>query len=82
MVLLEELTIDARISFVKLAKKLKVSNTLVHQRVKKMKALGILKRAIYLIDPEKFEVENTILFFECLNSSSIHICRLSVARTP
>lgn len=49
--ILEELTLDARISFVKLAEKLDVSNTLVHQRVKKLKDLGVLKNATYLIDP-------------------------------
>lgn len=49
--ILKELTFDARISFVQLSKKLKVSNTLVHQRVKKMKETGVLKQAIYQVDP-------------------------------
>ena len=49
--ILEELTADARVSFVKLAQKLKVSNTLVHQRVKRLKEIGILKQAVYQIDP-------------------------------
>ena len=49
--ILNELTSDARISFVKLSKKLKVSNTLIHQRIKKMKEWGILKNATYQLDP-------------------------------
>ena len=49
--ILEELTSDARISFVALAKKLRVSNTLVHQRVRKLKDLGILKNATFMLDP-------------------------------
>ena len=49
--ILNELTADARIPLVKLAKKLKVSNTLIHQRVKKLKDKGILLNATYLLDP-------------------------------
>ena len=48
--ILKELTVDARISFVQLAKNLNVSNTLVHQRVKRLKAIGILKGATYQLD--------------------------------
>lgn len=49
--IVNELTLDARISFVKLAKKLKVSNTLIHQRIRKLKEAGILKNATYQLDP-------------------------------
>ncbi|MEM9930729.1 MAG: Lrp/AsnC family transcriptional regulator [Bacteroidota bacterium] len=49
--IVNELTSDARISFVQLAKKLKVSNTLVHQRVKKMRANGIFGPATYRLQP-------------------------------
>ncbi|MFK7809844.1 MAG: Lrp/AsnC family transcriptional regulator [Saprospiraceae bacterium] len=49
--ILNELTADARIPLVKLAKKLKVSNTLIHQRVKKLKERGLLLNATYLLDP-------------------------------
>lgn len=49
--ILKELTNDAKTPFVKLAKKLKVSNTLVHQRIKKMHENGILKQATYKLDP-------------------------------
>ncbi len=51
--ILSELTNDAELPFVKLAKKLKVSNTLIHQRVKKLKEKGILKKARYEIDSYK-----------------------------
>ena len=48
---LNELTADARIPLVQLAQKLKVSNTLIHQRVKKLKERGIILNATYLLDP-------------------------------
>jgi Lrp/AsnC family transcriptional regulator for asnA, asnC and gidA len=51
--ILSELTQDAEIPFVQLAKKLKVSNTLIHQRVKKLKEKGILRKARYEIDSYK-----------------------------
>lgn len=51
--ILDELTSDARASFVQLAKKLKVSNTLIHQRVKKLREAGIIQNATYRIDPWK-----------------------------
>ncbi len=51
--ILNELTEDARIPYVQLAKKLKISNTLVHQRMKKLFDKGILDKAKYLINPWK-----------------------------
>lgn len=48
--ILHELTQDARIPYVQLAKKLHVSNTLVHQRVKKLRDSGVLKQAVYRLD--------------------------------
>ena len=51
--ILNELTEDARIPYSSLAKKLKISNTLVHQRIKKLTGAGIIKKAKYLISPWK-----------------------------
>jgi len=51
--IIEELTFDARIPFASLAKKLKVSNTFIHQRIKKLKAAGIIKKATFQLDPWK-----------------------------
>lgn len=70
--ILEELTADARISFVELARKLKVSNTLVHQRVKKLKEVGILKRATYLIDPEKLGYQTATYTSVMLSDAKYH----------
>lgn len=70
--ILHELTLDARISFVKLAEKLKVSNTLIHQRVKKMKAAGILKNATYRIDPWKLGYETCAYTQVLLADSKLH----------
>lgn len=70
--ILEELTEDARISFVQLAKKLKVSNTLIHQRVKKLREEGILKKATYLIDPEKLGYETATYTTVMLSNAKYH----------
>ena len=51
--ILNELTVDARIPYIQLAKKLKVSNTLVHQRMKRLFEHGIIDKAKYLVDPWK-----------------------------
>jgi Lrp/AsnC family transcriptional regulator for asnA, asnC and gidA len=51
--IIEELTKDARVPLVQLAKKLKVSNTLVHQRIKKLKESGLLQSANYRLDAWK-----------------------------
>lgn len=51
--ILNELTSDARVPYVQLAKKLKISNTLVHQRIKKMLELEIIGNAKYVVDPWK-----------------------------
>ena len=48
--ILRELTNDARLPFTKLAQKLKVSNTLVHQRVRKLREAGILQQPVYLLN--------------------------------
>ena len=70
--ILEELTLDARMSFVQLAKKLRVSNTLVHQRVKKMKEMGILKNAIFLLDPWQLGYETSAYTQIKLNDAKFH----------
>ena len=51
--IIDELTKDARVPLVQLAKKLKVSNTLVHQRIKKLKESGLLVSANYRVDAWK-----------------------------
>jgi len=51
--IVDELTNDARVPLVQLAKKLKVSNTLVHQRIKKLKEGGLLLSASYRLDAWK-----------------------------
>jgi len=51
--ILHELTKDARLPYTQLAKKLRVSNTLVHQRIKKLRESGVLRQAVYKVDPWK-----------------------------
>ncbi|MFK7923786.1 MAG: Lrp/AsnC ligand binding domain-containing protein [Bacteroidia bacterium] len=51
------LTEDARIPFAQLAQQLKVSNSLIHQRVRKLKKTGVLKEAVFLLDPGRLGYE-------------------------
>lgn len=70
--ILKELTSDARISFVQLAKKLHVSNTLVHQRVKKLKDSGIIQNATYQIDPWKLGYRTSAYTQIMLSDAKMH----------
>lgn len=71
--ILSELTNDAETPFVQLAKKLNVSNTLIHQRVKKMKENGILKKATYQIDPYLLGYQTTAYTQIRLSNNILHI---------
>ncbi len=51
--ILEELTLDARIPYIQLAKKLKVSNTLIHQRVRRLQQMKLIDKATFPLDPWK-----------------------------
>ena len=44
---------DARTAFSKIASELNISNSLVHQRIKKMKDDGLIKKADLLLDEKK-----------------------------
>jgi Lrp/AsnC family transcriptional regulator for asnA, asnC and gidA len=44
---------DARKAFSKIADDLKISNSLVHQRIKKMKEDGVIKKADLILDEKK-----------------------------
>lgn len=49
--IMEALVDDARIPFSRLAEQLRVSNSLIHQRVRKLKEAGVLKKPGYRLDP-------------------------------
>lgn len=70
--ILNELTSDARVPLIQLAKKLKISNTLVHQRLKKMKEAAIINQATYKMDPWKLGYETSAYTQIMLNDSKIH----------
>lgn len=55
--IMEALTTDARIAFSQLALRLKVSNSLIHQRVRKLKASGVLKDPVFQVNPGKLGYE-------------------------
>ncbi len=50
--IIEALIEDGRLAYSSLAEQIGSSNTLVHQRVRKLKELGILTKPVYLISPE------------------------------
>ena len=49
--IIKALSTDARIPFSQLAEKLRVSNSFIHQRVKKLRESGVLTDAVYMVDP-------------------------------
>lgn len=51
--IIETLMEDGRIAFSSLAEQIGASNTLVHQRVKKLREMGLLTKPVYLVSPEK-----------------------------
>jgi Lrp/AsnC family transcriptional regulator for asnA, asnC and gidA len=51
--ILEALMDDGRIAYTSLAEQIGSSNTLVHQRVKKMREIGVLDKPVFLVSPEK-----------------------------
>jgi len=67
-----ELTADARIPYVQLAKKLKVSNTLIHQRIKKMKEAELLTKASFNLDPWKLGYKTSAYTQIMLENSKLH----------
>lgn len=50
--IVEQLSANARIAFSQIADQLGVSNSLIHQRVKKLKDSGLLRDAVFTLDPE------------------------------
>lgn len=50
--ILKELSMNARIAFSTLAEQFNVSNSLVHQRIKKLNDSGVLQQPIYQLDAD------------------------------
>ena len=57
--ILNELAQDARIAYSRIADKLNVSNTLVHQRVRKLQEAGLLTDPVYNLDAERLGYETS-----------------------
>lgn len=70
--ILKELTLNARIPFIQLSKKLKVSNTLIHQRIKKLTDSGIIDHTTIQLDPLKIGYETSAYTQIMLNDSKFH----------
>ncbi len=70
--IINELTQDARIPMIKLAKKLNVSNTFVHQRIRKLKAYGILENATYRLSPWSLGYQSSAYTQIMLTNSKHH----------
>lgn len=65
--IMEELTSDARIAYSALAQKLNVSNSLVHQRIKKLEESGVLRSSHFQLDASLLGYE-TIAFTQIMIS--------------
>jgi len=59
--ILRRLTANARLSFVQLAKDLGISNSMVHQRVNKLRQYEVIHQATYHLNPEKLGY-NTVAY--------------------
>lgn len=70
--ILNELTGDARIPLIQLAKKLKVSNTLIHQRLKKLKESGILTGTTIKLDTWKLGYKTSAFTQIMLDNAKYH----------
>ncbi len=53
LAILKRLLEDGRLAYVKLAKELKVPDTTIHFRIKRLQELGVLKGFTAIIDPRK-----------------------------
>ena len=51
--ILSKLQSDARKAYSQIAEELKVSNSLVHQRIKKLNEVGVIKNAEFIFDEKK-----------------------------
>ena len=70
--IINELTSDARIPLTSIATKLKVSNTFIHQRIKKLKDNGILRNATYVLDPYSLGYETSAYTQVMLADAKFH----------
>jgi Lrp/AsnC family transcriptional regulator for asnA, asnC and gidA len=56
--IIKKLSSDARLSFSELAKKLKISNSLVHQRVRKLQETGVITGFSVQLNPQAMGYES------------------------
>ncbi|MEM1214395.1 MAG: Lrp/AsnC family transcriptional regulator [Bacteroidota bacterium] len=70
--ILNELTKDARIPYVQLAKKLRISNTSVHQRLRRLRESGLLQQAIYRVDPWKLGYRTSAYTMIMIENARLH----------
>ncbi len=59
--ILERLLHDGRVSFLKLARELKVPDTTIHFRIKRLQQLGVLKGFTARVDPREFGLPDVAL---------------------
>ena len=57
--ILKELSNNARIAFSTLAEQMNVSNSLIHQRVKKLQDSGVLEQSVYQLNAELLGYESS-----------------------
>ncbi len=70
--ILQELSLNARIAFSTLAENLKVSNSLIHQRVKKLQESNVLEQPVYQLNAEVLGYESSA-FTQIMVSNAVLI---------
>ena len=68
--ILKLIVVNARIPFLEVARECGVSGAAIHQRVKKLINLGVLKGSEFILDPEKIGYETCAYIGLFLNSPS------------
>ena len=69
MRIIEALSKDARVAYSKLAEELNVSNSLIHQRVRKLRDAGLLKESVFRLDAQQLGYETCAFCQIMLNNA-------------
>ena len=72
--ILSKLRFDARKAYSQIAEELKVSNSLVHQRIKKLTDAGVIKNAEFILDEKQLGYKTKSY------TDNVHLIRLREAR--
>ena len=67
--IIDALSKNARIAYSRLAEELNVSNSLIHQRIRKLHEAGLLKQSVYQLDAQRLGYETCAFCQIMLNNA-------------